>query len=102
MSTAPSHFSSIPPDEEVRKIRELEERAKRGSPKLLLTSHATIRCSDCFCILKAVKASYTKEWLTQCKNHHCWIVNLENGPDGVKLERVPYYDPRHPRRNKAK
>ena len=99
--SAPAHFSSKISTEEERKIRELEENAKRGSPKLLLSSYATIRCNDCFCILKAVKTSHTKKWLTQCKHHHCWIVDLENGPYNLKLERIPIHDPRYPRRNKG-
>lgn len=92
-------YSQIPSKEDDRKIHKLELQEKVGTPKHVFASYITIKCPDCFCILKAPKASPNKVWITQCKNHHCWRVSLEKGLDHPIIEKIPFTDPDYPRRN---
>ena len=97
-SQYPGQSPNLLPKKDELKLRQKEVRVKYGSPKHLLSSYLTVKCPDCFCILKAKSAGNKKEWLTQCKNHHCWIVNLEKGIDHPILEKIPFHDPAYPGR----
>jgi len=81
-----------------------EERRKnwhkevQGPPKYLLDSYITLRCPDCFCMLKARRPSEQLVWICHCKHHHCWQVSLEKGQDRPILEKIPSNDPRYYKR----
>jgi len=81
-------------------IKKMEERAKRPSPLFIFDHYLSQRCPDCGCFLKAAKGSKKKEWLTQCKHYHCWIVNIENGVEYKSLHKIPATDDRYPGRNR--
>lgn len=97
--SAPTHFSSKISEAEDRKIRELEARAERGPPKLVLDSHVRLKCPDCGRVLKSPAAEPKKDWIAQCCYYHAWRV-FYDGP-ALLLERILTNDPRYPRRNKG-
>ncbi len=86
--------------EDERKIAKMELQEKIGGPKFLFSSHGRYRCPECFRILRAVpEASNNRVWVTKCVGYHCYLVDLTDGIDQAKYERIPEYDPRFIGRN---